>query len=139
MSALNVLADLGFAEFGIGGTGNGQTGEGGLIEAMNKLDLLDNGTRASLGGQKLRNSETVAVSAITGEGCEALLAVIDRRLESSERVIRLEIPLTDGKTLAWVYRRGEVLGRRDDDQSAHLSVRLSAEDIARLHHRQRLH
>jgi GTP-binding protein HflX len=60
-------------------------------------------------------------------------------LEGSDRVVRLEIPLTDGKTLSWIYRRGEVLGRRDDSKSAHLSVRLSEEDIARLRHRQRLH
>jgi GTP-binding protein HflX len=53
--------------------------------------------------------------------------------------VRLEIPHTDGKTLAWVYDRGEVLGRRDDNEAAYLSVRLSEADIARLRHRQRLH
>ena len=87
----------------------------------------------------LRNSHSVALSAITGEGCEALLALVDRRLESEIRIVRLDIPLTDGKTLAWLYRRGEVLGRRDDDEAAHLSVRLSEADIARLRHKQRLH
>jgi GTP-binding protein HflX len=68
-----------------------------------------------------------------------LLELIDRQLERDTRVVRLDVPLSDGKTLAWIYRRGEVLGRRDDNEAAHLSVRLSAEDIARLHHRQRLH
>jgi GTP-binding protein HflX len=65
--------------------------------------------------------------------------MIDRRLESEARILRLEIPLTDGETLAWLYRRGEVLGRRDDNEAAHMSVRLSEQDIARLRHRQRLH
>jgi GTP-binding protein HflX len=68
-----------------------------------------------------------------------LLELIDRRLESTARIMRLDIPLTDGKTLAWIYDRGEVLGRRDDNETAHLSVRLSEEDISRLRHRQRLH
>jgi GTPase len=68
-----------------------------------------------------------------------LLELIDRELETGARILRLDIPLTDGKTLAWLYRRGEVLGRRDDNEAAHLSVRLSEEDIARLRHRQRLH
>ena len=81
----------------------------------------------------------MALSALTGEGCEALLATIDRGLESDIRPVRLDIPLTDGKTLAWVYRHGEVLGRRDDAEAAHLSVRLSEADIARLRHQQRLH
>ena len=126
---LNVLADLGL---------DGVV-EGRLIEVMNKIDLLEPAARASLGNQQLRNLQSVALSAITGEGCERLLAMVDRRLESEIRAVRLDIPLTDGKTLAWIYRRGEVLGRRDDNEVAHLSVRLSEVDIARLRHQQRLH
>jgi GTPase len=126
---LNVLIDLGLDE----------PTENGMVEAMNKIDLLDPAARASLGGQRLRNSQSVTLSAATGEGCDALLELIDRRLESEARVMRLEIPLTDGKMLAWVYDRGEVLGRRDDNEAAHLSVRLSEADIARLRHRRRVH
>jgi GTP-binding protein HflX len=126
---LNVLVDLGI----------GETVETELIEVMNKIDLVDPAARASLENHALRNSHSVALSAITGEGCEALLALVDRRLESEIRVVRLDIPLTDGKTLAWLYRHGEVLGRRDDNEAAHLSVRLSEADIARLRHQQRLH
>jgi len=126
---LKVLSELGLDE----------PREDGLIEAMNKIDLVDPVTRASLGNQQRRNSHSIAVSATTGEGCEALLDLIDRRLESEARVTRLDVPLADGKTLAWIYDRGEVLGRRDDNEAAHLSVRLSDEDISRLRHRQRLH
>jgi GTPase len=126
---LKVLSELGLDE----------PREDGLIEAMNKIDLLDPVTRASLGNQQRRNSHSIALSATTGEGCEALLDLIDRRLESEARVMRLDVPLADGKTLAWIYDRGEVLGRRDDNEAAHLSVRLSEEDISRLRHRQRLH
>jgi GTPase len=126
---LKVLSELGLDE---------PRGDG-LIEAMNKIDLLDPVTRASLGNQQRRNSHSIPLSASTGEGCEALLGLIDRRLESEARIMRLDVPLADGKTLAWIYDRGEVLGRRDDNEAAHLSVRLSEEDISRLRHRQRLH
>ena len=126
---LSVLVDLGLDD----------AAEDGLIEVVNKIDLLDPVTRASLDNHMLRNSQSVALSAITGVGCEGLLALIDRRLESEIRAVRLDIPLADGKTLAWVYRRGQVLGRRDDNEAAHLSVRLSEADIARLRHQQRLH
>ena len=111
----------------------------GLLEVINKVDLLDPAARASLRNQALRNSYSIALSAVTGEGCESLLALIDRHLDRETRSVRLDIPLTDGKTLAWLYRHGEVLGRRDDDEAAHLSVRLSEADIARLRHHQRLH
>ena len=46
--------------------------------------------------------------------------------------LRIDIPLSDGKTLAWIYARGEVLGRRDDEEAAHLSVKLSEADLGRL-------
>lgn len=125
---LNVLVELGL---------EGPV-EGELIEAMNKVDLLDPSMHASIRNQTLHNLQSIALSAVTGEGCDALLELIDRRLESGARVVRLDIPLTDGKTLAWLYGRGEVLGRRDDHEAAHLSVRLAEADIARLRHRQRL-
>ena len=127
---LNVLANLGLD----------QPVEDGLIEAMNKIDLLDSTTRLGLAQhQKLRNLQSVALSAATGEGCDGLIEIIDRRLESDSRIVRLDVPLTDGKTLAWIYQRGEVLGRRDDNEAAHISARLSEQDIARLRDRQRLH
>jgi GTPase len=110
-----------------------------FVEVMNKIDLVDPITRSNLENQAQRNSHTVALSAVTGEGCERLLAMIDRRLDSKTRPVRLDIPLTDGKTLAWIYRHGEVLGRRDDDEAAHFSVRLSEADAARLRHHQRRH
>jgi GTP-binding protein HflX len=126
---LAVLSDLGL----------GSLVEDGLIEVMNKLDLLDPMMRASLENQTQRNEEIVALSAVTGEGCDALLRAVERRLGSEIRAVRLDIPLSDGKTLAWVYTHGEVLGRRDDDNAAHLSVRLSEADLGRLRHRQRVH
>ena len=62
-------------------------------------------------------------------GVRSALAMLDGRLESGARAVRLDVPLSDGKTLAWIYRHGEVLGRRDDAEAAHLSVRLSDADI----------
>jgi GTPase len=114
--------------------------EDGLIEAMNKIDLLDPMARASLLNQvQRRNTESVALSAATGEGCDGLLQLVDHRLDAERRAVRLDVPLSDGRTLAWIYAHGEVIGRRDDSEAAHLSVRLSEADLGRLRHRQRLH
>ena len=114
--------------------------EEGLIEVMNKIDLLDPAARERLLNQiERRNTDAVALSAATGEGCDSLLQLIDRRLDAGMRSVRLDVPLSDGRTLAWIYAHGEVLGRRDDAEAAHLSVRLSEADLGRLRHRQRLH
>ena len=126
---LAVLSDLGLDE----------AAEEGMIEALNKIDLLDPAERVSIEKHTSRNSHRVALSATTGEGCDRLLEVIDSHLSSTIRPVRLDIPLSDGETLAWVYRHGEVLGRRDDNDAAHVSVRLSDADIARLRHHQRVH
>jgi len=126
---LAVLTDLGL----------GQLVEDGLIEVLNKIDLLDEAARDALVNQARRNEEVVALSAVTGEGCDGLLAFVARRLDSASRAVRIEVPLSDGKTLAWLYERGEVLGRRDDERAAHLSVKLSEADLGRLRHRQRVH
>ena len=126
---LAVLRDLGL----------GQLVEDGLIEVLNKIDLLDEEARESLVNQSLRNEEVVALSAVTGEGCDALLSTVAARLDRAMQPLRIDIPLSDGKTLAWIYARGEVLGRRDDEEAAHLSVRLSEADLGRLRHRQRMH
>ena len=126
---LAVLADLGLAELV----------EEGLIEVLNKIDLFDPAERDTLLNQTQRNVQTVALSAATGEGCDGLLHLLAGRLENGARAVRLDVPLSDGKTLAWIYQHGEVLGRRDDAEAAHLSVRLSEADLGRLRHRQRLH
>jgi GTP-binding protein HflX len=126
---LTVLTDLGL----------GQLVEDGLVEVLNKIDLLDEAARDALVNQAQRNDEVVALSAATGEGCDGLLALVSGRLVSTARAVRVEVPLSDGKTLAWLYERGEVLGRRDDGEAAHLSVRLSEADLGRLRHRQRVH
>src|SRR6202043_239283 len=81
---LNVLVDLGLD----------QPVEEGLIEALNKIDLLDPTRRQSLQQQKLRNLRSIALSAAAGEGCDALLELIDRRFESDSRVVRFDVPLT---------------------------------------------
>ena len=126
---LAVLSDLGLSRLL----------EDGLVEVLNKIDLLDEASRDALVNQAQRNEEIVALSAVTGEGCDGLMTLIAGRLDSTARAVRIDVPLDDGKTLAWIYSRGEVLGRRDDSEAAHLSVRLSEADLGRLRHRQRLH
>jgi GTPase len=139
---LAVLGELGVGANPANGPENGpQNGgiEEGLIEVLNKIDLFDPAMRESLVNQTQRNTDCVALSAATGEGCDGLLRLLDRRLENGTRPMRLDVALSDGQTLAWIYAHGEVLGRRDDAEAAHLSVRLSDADIGRLRHRQRLH
>jgi GTP-binding protein HflX len=48
------------------------------------------------------------ISALTGEGLPSLLARIERWLEQGREVVHCELPLGEGKLLAWLRRSGKV-------------------------------
>ena len=111
--------------------GLGERLEGGMIEALNKIDLLPKAKRTVLKNQARRNRDAVPVSAKTGEGCDKLLALLDERLDVGRSKLKLDVPLSDGAALAWLYDRGAVMSRKDDDHMAHLVVKLSEADLGR--------
>ncbi|MDN6714788.1 MAG: GTPase HflX, partial [Acetobacter sp.] len=96
-----------------------------VIEVLNKVDLLGEHAAA------LQGDESVAISAITGDGLDRLLARIDQRITSGMEMVRYALPLADGAALAWLYQHGEVIGRNDREEEADITVRLLAEDRAR--------
>jgi GTP-binding protein HflX len=123
----------------LGELGLGETVEGGMIEVLNKIDLLGEAERAALLNQARRNQDSVPLSAATGEGCAGLVALFDQRFDADRAAVELDVLLSDGAAIAWLYQHGEVLNRRDDETRAHFAVRLSAADIGRFRHRAMLH
>ena len=63
---LTVLHDLGLKDI--------ETKDN-YVEVWNKIDLLDNGTAVKSIVERVKN--TVATSAVTGEGCDKLLEMIE--------------------------------------------------------------
>jgi GTP-binding protein HflX len=107
-----------------------------LIEALNKIDLLSEDARSALVNQAPRRATpTVLISAIRGDGCDALLEVLDRELGSSLRVVEVSVPPTDGAEIAWFYRHGQVVEREDGADGVRLKVRLLPQDLNRLERR----
>jgi GTP-binding protein HflX len=95
------------------------------IEVLNKSDLLGGVERVAV------RPGAVAVSAITQEGLDALLAAIDQRIAAGMELADYAIPPADGARLAWLYQHGEVVERRDNDAAVHVRVRLLPADRAR--------
>ena len=102
-----------------------------IVEILNKVDRLPGEERDRLSWQEGRKPELLPVSALTGDGITRLLDFIDRRLSSNRTIIQLDVDLTDGGALAWLYRSGEVLFRHDDETMAHLRVGLDPSALAR--------
>lgn len=106
--------------------------EGGsmpLIEALNKIDALPAEqrraleTKASAGPERTRQ---FPVSALSGEGVEGLLRAIEDFLGREAAAREVSVPLSDGATIAWLYRHGDVRSRHDDGETARLTVALDA-------------
>ena len=104
-----------------------------VIDVLNKTDLLDAGQQAALANRA--DEKTASVSAITGQGTDALLAKIDDLLAQSDRTVTVRVPHADGATVAWLHDHGDVLARQDDETSAEFVVRLSNQDMGRLRKR----
>ncbi len=94
-----------------------------LIEVLNKVDLVDAERRARLLAAD-DGEGPVAISAVTGEGVDALLSRIEARLSEDKWEVRLSVPVTEGELLAWLHRSTEVVERSDAEDGVHLVVRV---------------
>ena len=107
-----------------------------IVEAWNKIDLLDPDDRMVVVARARRSSEAVGVtalpvSAVTGEGCEALLRDLAERVDSAPP-IDVRLSPDEGRALAWLYQHGRVMEREDgDDGMVKLSVRLDEQALGR--------
>ncbi len=101
----------------------------GLIEVLNKIDLLDQEKQNALFAANIRNKNKIPVSAVNGTGIENLLALIEETLAQDRCEINADIPVDQGAALAYLYRVGEVLDRTDENLICHLRVRMNPEDV----------
>jgi GTP-binding protein HflX len=107
-----------------------------LIEVWNKIDRLDEDAREALAARSRRSLEfgdhpAVPVSAVTGEGCGALLDLL-ATLVDDDAPVTAELGPGDGEALAWLYRHGRIVNREDgDDGWMRLEVKLDAQALGR--------
>jgi len=117
-----VLAELGIDE--------GEQ-ERRVVELWNKADRLDGAARADAEA-RLPRGRAVLGSARTGEGEEALLQLIARRLGRFRTRLRLEVPVADGEAIAKAYRLGAVVARQDGEAVVTLELDVPTANVERL-------
>ncbi len=119
---LQVLADLGLPE----------ARRDNVIEVLNKVDLLDQDKRLEVRNMSQRARNVFPLSAITGEGCDDLLAGVASRLSARRKIVELRLAAGDGANLAWLHAHADVSDLRyDADGTAHLTAAIDPEDLAR--------
>jgi GTP-binding protein HflX len=99
-----------------------------IIEVWNKADLLDPLALATREAQAQRRDDCVLVSSLDGHGIDELLGKIEKRLAKKSTVYEIMIDAADGKGMAWLHQRGEVMARKAyADGRTKLSVRFDAD------------
>ncbi len=106
------------------------------VEVWNKLDLAPADEQGLIKARAIRSPElggpiAAPVSAVTGEGIEALRELIADLIDPAPE-IETRLPAGDGEALAWLYQNGRVTARSDqEDGSVRLLVRLDDQALGR--------
>jgi len=126
---LDVLSALGI-------TGEAQTP---VIEVMNKIDLLgpdDRRTLASLvqagrglAAMTVDDPVRAGISAVTGEGIDELMALMDEILTADRKSYTIRVGASDGAARAFLHEHGDVTATTEDGENAEFDVRLSEKTL----------
>ncbi|NIZ09871.1 GTPase HflX [Pseudooceanicola sp. HF7] len=118
----DILSDLGLPE------------DVPVIEVWNKIDLLDPEDSAAMHLRAEREEHIRAISAVTGEGLEALVTEITQTLDSARHRETVTLPFSDGKRRAWAYKEGIVLDERQTEDGVELDLLWTATQASRFAH-----
>ena len=101
-----------------------------LVEVWNKLDRLDAANRdraINLAARRPPERQPALVSALTGEGIDTLVSIVERHLSDARVTMDLVLDAADGAGMSWLHRNTEVMAKQADEQGRmHLTVRADA-------------
>ncbi|RGP40591.1 GTPase HflX [Altererythrobacter insulae] len=121
---LSVLADLDVIDE------TGEVSKIPILEAWNKVDLVSTERAAELNEMAKSQGDAMVLSALTGDGVNEVLDRIAAMLTVEAQVLQIELPVSDGRRIAWLHAHGEVLedeeaGEGEAEPLRRLSVRLN--------------
>lgn len=123
-----VLSELGLA------TSQEDGGEGEpvpVVEVWNKIDALSEEANQLLVNDIRNRDDVIMVSALTGEGIDALRQFISDYLTAGNVIRDIEISSADGALMAWLHEHGQVMTEEVDGDVLRLQVRLSEQNYDR--------
>ncbi|MBO9629758.1 GTPase HflX [Shinella sp. WSJ-2] len=124
---LRILGELGIDE---------KDGAERILEVWNKIDRLEPEARDALVQKAETQPNVVAVSAISGEGVDALLSEINQRLSGVLVDRDVTVPVMQLQLLPWIYDHSIVDVREDlEDGNVRLELRLTETEAAELDRR----
>ncbi|TPJ72976.1 GTPase HflX [Mesorhizobium sp. B2-6-2] len=110
-----------------------------VIEVWNKIDLLDEGNRERLLAESASGkAPPISISAVTGEGIDALKALIETRVSGELETMTVTLSPAQLGQVDWLYRNGDVVSRTDNEDGS-VTLSLTATHSARQEIENRLH
>jgi GTP-binding protein HflX len=106
-----------------------------VIEVWNKLDTLDPEIRERVLADARRSDAIVPVSALSGENTDMLFRNVAEHLLVGAGMHTIELPLTEGGSIAWLHQHGEVVEQASSDEVLTMAVRLAPEEWMRFQSR----
>ena len=93
---------------------------------LNKVDVISAGALTRLTNL---HPDAVVVSAATGTGLEALLALVDDALTPDTEDLELLIPFDRGDLVAQIHEMAEILSETHEEAGTHLKVRVPTRHV----------
>ncbi len=107
-----------------------------VVEVLNKKDLVPH---VESWRAETINGSRMALSAVTGEGVDALIALLKSWLIEDMRELHLKLDISDGRSLAFCHQHGSILSRHDDGHVIELVARFPPSEAARFFEQNGLH
>ncbi|QTN35755.1 GTPase HflX [Cognatishimia activa] len=100
------------------------------LEVWNKIDQMEADEIAASQARSERSDDIFAISAITGEGIDQLLAEIAVRLQGEHSIEELSLPFSAGKERAWLFAEGVIESEAQTDDGFDITVKWTAKQAA---------
>ena len=95
-----------------------------IFEVINKIDICSEARRNEIERESKFHDHILPISAETGEGVDQMMEVIDEFLSRHWSQCRYEIPVSDGKALAWLHQHADVLEVEEGEDVSILFVHI---------------
>ncbi len=105
--------------------------QSGTLEVWNKVDKLTGEDLDATLNSAARGGDTLAISAVSGMGVDALLERIEQELASEMVEDQVELEFSDGKRRSWLFDRNVVLSEKVQEGGYLFDVRWSQRDRER--------
>ncbi|MGQ0661951.1 GTPase HflX [Sphingosinicella sp.] len=105
------------------------------FEVWNKLDLLDGERHDAILAEAGRRDNVIALSALSGEGVDALIAAVAKKLTAGHQRYTITLDASDGASAAWLHQHGDVLEQRVEGNQTIYEVRMASGNMERFHSR----